>query len=212
MMRMEKNRIARCLCGLMFLVLCMVGGVQAQTVTGSVTGLVTDVSGAIVSGATVVVEDVDTGVKTPQTANAEGVYTARFLPLGHYKVTVSAPGFAPQTTQTFALEINQTVNLNSKLVAGSSTSVTVTETAPIINTTDGTISTTLTENEVQNFPLEGRNFQSVTLFTPGVVSTDPTGMTGPNATERSTTSNNLVSVNGNRGQANYYTLDGVDLN
>ncbi len=211
-MCMEKNRIARCLCGLMFLVLCMVGGVQAQTVTGSVTGLVTDVSGAIVSGATVVVEDVDTGVKTPQTANAEGVYTARFLPLGHYKVTVSAPGFAPQTTQTFALEINQTVNLNSKLVAGSSTSVTVTETAPIINTTDGTISTTLSENEVQNFPLEGRNFQAVTLFTPGVVSTDPTGMTGPNATERSTTSNNLVSVNGNRGQANYYTLDGVDLN
>ena len=92
-------------------------------------------------------------------------------------------------------------------MASTSTSVEVNETAPILDTTDGVISTTFSNNEIQNFPLEGRNFQSVALYTPGVVQTDPTGMTGSNATERSTTSNNLISVNGNRGQANYYTLD-----
>jgi hypothetical protein len=186
---------------------------KAQTTTGTVTGTVTDTTGAVVPNAAVVVEDVDTGVKTTTTTNGAGAYTVRFLPIGKYKVTISATGFASQKYDTFAVEINETVKINPKLaVASTSTSVEVNETAPILDTTDGVISTTFTNNEIQNFPLEGRNFQSVALYTPGVVQTDPTGMTGSNATERSTTSNNLISVNGNRGQANYYTLDGVDIN
>jgi hypothetical protein len=186
---------------------------QAQTTTGSITGEVSDATGAIIPNATVVVEDVDTGVKTATTTNGAGAYTVRFLPIGKYKVTISATGFATQKYDTFALEINATVKINPKLaVASTSTSVEVTEAAPILDTTDGVISTTFSDNEIQNFPLEGRNFQSVTLFTPGVVQTAPTGMTNSNATERSTTNSNLISVNGNRGQANYYTLDGVDIN
>ncbi|QMV19418.1 TonB-dependent receptor plug domain-containing protein [Granulicella sp. 5B5] len=198
--------------GLAVALLLGVAGAHAQTVTGAVTGEVTDSTGAVIPGATVVVQDTDTNVKTTVTSNAAGVYTARFLPIGHYKVLVSAQGFASQSTPAFALEINQTVELHTKLSVGSESTVNVTGTAPILNTTDGTIGTTFSENEVQNVPLEGRNFQAVTLLTPGVVSTDPTGLTGSNATLRSTTSNNLVSVNGNRGQANYYTLDGVDIN
>jgi len=185
---------------------------QAQTTTGAVTGDVTDPSGAVVSGATVDVVNTDTNVKTTVKSNGAGVYTARFLPIGHYKVSITAPGFTTEATPPFALEINQTVELHTKLSIGSESTVQVTDSAPILDTTDGTIGTTFSENEVQNIPLEGRNFQAVTLFTPGVVSTDPTGTTGANATERSTTSNNLISVNGNRGQANYYTLDGVDIN
>jgi hypothetical protein len=187
-------------------------GVRAQTSAGAITGDVTDASGAVLPGATIVVVNTDTDVKTTVTANSAGVYTARFLPIGHYKVSISAPGFETKSTPPFSLEINQTIEFHTKLSAGSETTVQVTDTAPILDTTDGTIGTTFSENEVQNIPLEGRNFQAVTLFTPGVVSTDPTGTTGSNATERSTTSNNLVSVNGNRGQANYYTLDGVDIN
>lgn len=187
-------------------------GVRAQTSTGAVTGDVTDSSGAVIPSATVVVQDTDTNVKTTVSTNGAGVYTARFLPIGHYKVMVSARGFASESTPPFSLEINQTVELHTKLSVGSESTVNVTGAAPILDTTDGTIGTTFSENEVQNVPLEGRNFQAVTLLTPGVVNTDPTGMTGSNATERSTTSNNLISVNGNRGQANYYTLDGVDIN
>jgi hypothetical protein len=197
--------------GLIFGLLAAVG-VRAQTTTGAVTGVVTDPSGAVVSGATVDVVNTDSDVKTTVTANAAGVYTARFLPIGHYKVSVSAAGFKTESTPPFSLEINQTVELHTKLSIGSESTVQVTDTAPILDTTDGTVGTTFSENEVQSIPLEGRNFQAVTLYTPGVVSTDPTGITGSNATERSTTSNNLVSVNGNRGQANYYTLDGVDIN
>jgi hypothetical protein len=185
---------------------------HAQTVTGAVTGDVSDASGAVIPGAAVVVENTDTNVKTATTTNGAGVYTVRFLPIGNYKVAFSAPGFATQSTPPFALEINQTVELHTKLSAGSENTVVVTGTAPILDTTDGIVGTTFSQNEIQNIPLEGRNFEAVTLFTPGVVSTDPTGITGTNATERSTTSNNLISVNGNRGQANDYTLDGVDIN
>jgi hypothetical protein len=192
---------------------CFAPMAQAQTVTGSVTGQVTDPTGAVIPKATVVAENVDTGVNTTATTNGAGVYSVLFLPIGRYKVTTSAAGFAERTTAPFALEINQTIKLDTVLsVASAGTSVQVTEAVPILNTTDGIVGTTFSSNEIQSFPLEGRNFQSVTLYTPGVVQTDPTGMTGNNATERSTTDNNLISVNGNRGQANYYTLDGVDIN
>ena len=180
----------------------------AQTVTGSVTGEVTDPSGALIAHAHVTAENLSTGVKTEGETNSSGVYSLRFLPIGQYRVTVDAAGFGPLSTPVFTLEINQTVKLNEKLSVGAASTVDVTTAVPLINTADGVLSTTFSENEIQNFPLEGRNFQSVALYSPGVVNTDPTGMTGGNATERSTTSNNLISVNGNRGQANYYSLDG----
>ena len=186
---------------------------RAQTVTGEITGEVTDSTGAVIPRATVTVTDLDTSVVTTAQTNKEGVYTARFLPIGHYKISTSAAGFGEKTTAPFTLEINQTIKINTTLVVGTAAnSVEVTDSVPILNTSDGTISTTFSDNEIQTLPLEGRNFQSVALFTPGVVQTDPSGMTGNNAIERSTTNNNLISVNGNRGQANYYTLDGVDIN
>jgi hypothetical protein len=200
-------------CLVLFAACLLTGLAGAQTVTGSITGQVTDASGAAIPNATVTAVSIDTGVSTPAQTNKDGFYTIRFLPIGQYKVTTAAAGFSERATAPFALEINQTIKIDTALKVGAaSTTVEVTESAPILNTTDGVISTTFSNNEIQNLPLEGRNFQSVALFTPGVVQTDPTGMTGSNATERSTTSNNLISVNGNRGQANYYTIDGVDIN
>jgi hypothetical protein len=189
----------------------MVAG--AQTTTGTVTGQVVDSTGAIIANATVNLINVENGVSIPTQSNRDGVYTVRFLPIGRYKVTTVAAGFSAKSSESFSLEINQTIKIDTMLAVGEATNtIDVTTDAPILDTTDATISTTFTNNEIQNLPLEGRNFQSVALFTPGVVNTDPSGMTGANATERSTTSNNLISVNGNRGQANYYTLDGVDIN
>ena len=189
----------------------MVAG--AQTTTGTVTGQVIDSTRAIIANATVSLINVENGVSIPTQSNRDGVYTVRFLPIGRYKVTTVAAGFSAKSSEAFSLEINQTIKIDTILAVGAATNtIDVTTDAPILDTTDATISTTFTNNEIQSLPLEGRNFQSVALFTPGVVNTDPSGMTGANATERSTTSNNLISVNGNRGQANYYTLDGVDIN
>ena len=84
--------------------------------------------------------------------------------------------------------------------------------APILNTTDGSMGISLSPEEIQSIPLNGRNFSSLTLFEPGAVSTDPTALTGSNGIERNTYNNGIVAVNGNRARANNYTLDGVDMN
>ena len=185
----------------------------AQTVTGSVTGEVTDPSGAVISKAQVTAENVDTGVKTQVETNAAGVYTIRFLPIGRYTVVVEAPGFNSETVPPFTLEINQTVKLNEKLAIGASSTVDVNSgSAPILDTTDGTLGITLSTNEIANIPLNGRNFSSVTLFQPGAVISTPSALANNNGSERDTTASGIASINGNRTQANNYTLDGVDMN
>jgi hypothetical protein len=94
---------------------------------------------------------------------------------------------------------NASVNVNGTL-------------APILNTTDGSLGLSLSSIEILTIPLNGRNFSSVTLFQPGAVATDPTGLTTNNAIERSTFNSDVVTINGNRAQANNYALEGTDIN
>ncbi len=185
----------------------------AQTVTGSVTGTVTDPSGAVVPDAAVTVLNTATGVSTSATTNGSGVYSVRFLPIGSYAVTIKSPGFNTFNTPEFTLSIDQTAKIDAHVSVGASASVDVTaEAAPILDTTDGTIGVSITAEQIGAMPLNGRNFSSVTLFQPGAVSTDPQGLVGSNGLERNTLNNGIVAVNGNRSQANNYTLDGVDMN
>jgi Carboxypeptidase regulatory-like domain len=185
----------------------------AQTVTGSITGVVTDPSGALVTGATVTTENTATGVKTTTESNGTGAYTIRFLPIGTYTLSVDAKGFTQARVDGIVLEINQTAKVNVGLKIGTTATTVVTETVhPILDTTDATLGNTLTANEIQNIPLNGRNFSSLTLYQAGAVNTDPSGLTGNNAIERNTFNNGVVSINGNRQQANNYTIEGADNN
>src|SRR4029077_18496340 len=139
----------------------------AQTVTGSITGRVTDPSGAVVVGAKITAENVATAVQIAATTNAAGVYTIRFLPVGTYKVSVEAAGFATANIPPFTLEIDQVAKVDAALKVGASTTVEVKEAFhPILNTTDATLGNTLSTNEIQNIPLNGRNFSSLTLYQP----------------------------------------------
>lgn len=200
-----------CLCFLM--AAFALSSATAQTVTGSITGVVKDPSGAVVVGATVTAENTATGVKTMAQTNDAGVYTIRFLPVGTYALDVEAKGFAPAKLNAFAIEINQTAKVDVGLKIGATeTTVVTAEVHPILDTTDATLGNTLTTTEIQNIPLNGRNFSSLTLFQPGAVNTDPTGLTGNNAIERNTFNNGVVTINGNRQQANNYTLEGADNN
>ena len=190
------------------------GSALAQNVTGAVSGTVTDPTGAVIANAKVAIKNVETGVVSPTATNGDGLYSVRFLPIGRYSVTIDAPGFTEQTTPAFQLEINQTAKIDGKLAAGggASTVEVTADTVPILNTNDSSLGTTLSTNEIANIPLNGRNFSTVTIFQPGAVVTDPQGLTGNNAIERSTQSNGVASINGNRNQANNYTLDGADQN
>ena len=185
-----------------------------QGVTGSISGTVTDPTGAVVVGATVTAKNTSLGVETSTVTNAVGAYNLRFLPVGEYTVTVSTQGFAKFERPPFVLEVDHTATIDVTLSVGTTTeSLKVeAEVAPLLNTTDATLGVTLTHNEIQAIPLNGLNFSTVTLFEPGAVNTDPQGLTGNNAIERSTFNNGINSVNGNRNQANNYTLDGIDLN
>jgi hypothetical protein len=203
----------RCFAGYSVVFLLFLSTARAQTVTGSITGRITDPSGAVVTGASVTAENTATSVKTVAQSNAAGVYSIRFLPIGSYTVTIEASGFSIQKIATFSLEIDQTAQINASLTIGTASTVTVqSDTHPILDTADSTLGNTLSANEIANIPLNGRNFSSLTLFEPGAIDTDPTGMTGQNAIERNTFNNGQSTVNGNRAQENNYTIEGADNN
>ena len=196
---------------LVFVLVLSVSAAHAQTVTGAVTGEVTDPSGASVAGASVVARNLDTGVDTPTTTNSAGLYRIEFLPIGHYQVTVKANGFTTATIPPFTLEVLQTPTFNVKLTVGNaSTTVNVSAAAPILNTDNATLDSTFTSNTIQNFPLNGLDFSALTLYVPGAVDTG--GTSGTTSFERSTYNTDTPSMNGNRAQANNYTLDGIDMN
>ena len=208
-----RTNLFRYLCLCLLMAAFALPWASAQTVTGSITGVVNDPSGAVVVGATVTAENTATGVRTTTQTNGSGAYTIRFLPIGTYTVTVDAKGFTLDTLGPFALEIDQTARIDVGLKISSAQTTVVTETAhPILDTNDATLGNTLTTTEIQNIPLNGRNFSSLTLFQPGAVDTDPTGLTGGNAIERDTFNNGVVTINGNREQANNYTIEGADDN
>ncbi len=191
--------------------LLSVTAIQAQTVTGTLTGIVTDPSGAVIPGAQVVAHNVDTGVDSVAKSDAAGLYRIAFLPIGRYTEAVDASGFGTRTIPAFQLEALQTITFNVKLSVGtSSTTLDVTESSQILDTNDSTLSSTFTANTIQNFPLNGLDFSALTLYVPGSVSTAGTG--GTTSIERSTYYTDTVNLNGNRAQANNYTLDGIDIN
>ncbi len=184
---------------------------HGQAVTGTITGTVTDASNAVVIGANATAHNLDTGVNTSATTNSAGLFRIDFLPVGRYEVTVEASGFNKATLPSFSLEALQTANFNVQLVVGSTTtSVNVSAAAPILNTDNPTISSTFTANTISNFPLNGQDFSALTLYMPGSV--DTAGTSGTTNFERSTYYTDTPNFNGNRAQANNYTLDGIDMN
>jgi Carboxypeptidase regulatory-like domain/TonB dependent receptor/TonB-dependent Receptor Plug Domain len=186
----------------------------AQTITGSVTGTVTDQSGAVIPNATVIAKNVATGVETRSTTNGAGDYNIRFLQIGQYTITVQNSGFDDQKVGPITLEVDQIARVNVRLaISGSTQQVTVSsDLQPILDTDNSRVATTFTASTIENIPLNGRNFSALTQFQPGSVNTQPQGMSGVNAIERDTDQGGQVSVNGNRAQSNNYRLDGIEIN
>jgi hypothetical protein len=201
----------RCLSLSAIALCCCTMATSAQSVTGTITGEVTDQSGAVVSGAQVVAINVNTGINSPSTTNSSGVFRIEYLPIGHYQIKVESNGFNTEVLPAFSLESMQTANFNVKLSVGSTaTTVDVSAAAPILNTTDPVVASTFTANTIQNLPLNGLDFSALTLYVPGSVNT--AGVSGMSSIERSTYFTDTPNINGNRAQSNNYTLEGIDMN
>jgi len=206
---------------MMLLFVCSIAA-SAQTITGGINGIVTDSSGAVLPNAKVVATSVETNVETTATTNNDGVYNIRFLQIGHYKVSIEAPGFATTNFGPFTIETGQNAKVDAKLaLAGTESKVTVeSELVPLLNSENPTLATTLDTRAIENIPLVGRNLTAITMFLPGAVSTQPNSFVSNAAVSGPLSGNNAsgqssgasVSVNGNRQQANQYILDGMNIN
>jgi hypothetical protein len=142
----------------------------AQFDTGSITGTVTDSTGAIVPRAAVTVTNVNTGIQTDLAADQRGIFVASDLPFGTYVVAVKASGFAETKSSPIKISVGAMVQLNLVLaVAASQETVQVNGTSTTVDTSSSTSGTTLDTNQVANLPINGRDVSSFLEIAPGSV-------------------------------------------
>ena len=160
-------RIMKLVAVLMFFIAPCSGFGQAAG--ASLTGQVTDQSGAAVPNATVSVENVGTTLTGQSTSNSEGVYRISPLPPGTYTLTVSASGFSKYVQQGIILTVGLSATQNVSLKVGSATqTVQISAIAELLNTTSPAIGMTVNEEDVTQLPLNGRDPQSLVLLAPGI--------------------------------------------
>ncbi|WP_255550717.1 TonB-dependent receptor [Granulicella sp. dw_53] len=203
----------------MFSICCVVlvlglGLVQAQTVTGSVRGVVTDPTGAVVFGAKVAIKNVDTEVVTSTTTGRAGLYSVSFLTIGNYTVTITAPGFGSTSAGPFVLQIDQIAKVDLQLQIGSaeSTVEVAANVSPILNTENATLGTSISSNTLESMPLNGLNVTYAAMFVPGAVNPTAASMGGLEGSYRNTSQDGVPSFSGNRKQGNNFVLDGIEIN
>ena len=143
--------------------------VQAQVTTGSILGTVSDQSGAVIPNAKVSVTDVDRGITKTVTTNSTGAYRIDFLLTGNYKVSVSAPGFKTYVQNGVTLNAGVPVDVNAQLSPGAVNEVVqVTSDAPLVETSNAEIGTTVNRQDMTELPLVNRNAYTLLDLTPGV--------------------------------------------
>lgn len=185
----------------------------SQTTSAGVSGRITDPSGAVVVDAEVEIKNTDTNDSITVKTNGDGLYNIPSLKPGHYLINVRKAGFRSVTVTEVELNIQDNVVRNFALQVGSiSETVTINGNDLHINTTDATVGTVIDQSYVKNMPLNGRSFQDLILLTPGTVTQPsqmsafaPRGGSGLGVTGE-------FSVNGQRAESNYYTVDGVSAN
>ncbi len=181
--------------------------VDAQQITGSIRGTVVDPSGAVVSGATVAARQTETGLTRTAVTDRVGAYVVLELPVGHYEVQVEAKGFQKYIQQGIVLDVNETANVPVRLSVGAETEqVQVHADAQLIESGVTSLGKTVSEREVLDLPLNGRNFTQLGLLQPGVVPLTP-GLAEAGGSLRE---GQAYAVNGQRPESNNFLIDGAN--
>jgi len=188
-------------------ILCVLGAILgalffslalfAQGNFGRILGTVTDQSGAVISGAKVSVIDTQRGLARTLTTDAAGEYSAPNLIPGAYTVRVEAPGFQTLNRENVALEVGQEIRVDVTPRPGAQNqSVTITEALPLVDTASATLGGTLNNADINDMPINGRNYQNLLNLRPGVV-IQPGGSPW------------TQSTNGTRPDETAWMLDGI---
>jgi|HubBroStandDraft_2_1064218.scaffolds.fasta_scaffold07865_2 hypothetical protein len=169
----------------------------AQSTAGRILGTVSDQTGAAVGGATVLVTDVQRGTSRTLTTDDSGEYVAPELLPGSYKIRVEAKGFKASERPNIGVEVATDVRADFTLQPGQVSQVVVVEDAvPLVNTTSATLGGTLSNQEINDLPLSGRNYENLLQLRPGVIRYPGGGFS-------------TTSANGLRAEDNGYYIEGL---
>jgi hypothetical protein len=194
----------RTLLGAVLALLAMAGTAGAQTATGEITGTVRDTSGAVVPGATVTVHSDLTGLTRTATTNPSGAYSFPLLPVGTYSVSAQLAGFSVAKQSDIRLQVDQVVRIDLTLAVGAATeTVEVQARTAAIDTETAAVAQVVTEKQITDLPLNGRNFLQLLFLGAGAVETD-----GEQGSMRQGVGS-AISLMGARPTSNNFMIDGT---
>jgi len=188
------------------LLLLVAVSVAAQLPTGTFLGVVKDTSGAVVPGATVTIHSTETDQTRTATTDTNGTFRVPALPVGHYDIRVEHGGFKTDAQTGLNLEVGQEAVVDFTLQVGTAEqTVQVTGEAQQVNTTNSTLGSVVSEQTIQDLPLNGRNYTDLTLLQPGITQHKSLSNAGGNQP------GTVFSSNGAPIQSNSFYLDGASL-
>ncbi len=182
---------------------------RAQVVGGTLSGTVTDSTGAVLSNADVTVHNDETGNERHLTTGADGRYSAPSVPVGTYTITVAHDGFTPQRRTGIPLTVGQSAEINITLTVDTvQQQVTVEDTPAAVNTSTQQISGLVDQRQVRQLPLNGRSYDQLITLNPGTVnySNQRSGSIGTS----NSSVGNMFSISGRRPQDNLFLLNGIE--
>jgi Carboxypeptidase regulatory-like domain/TonB dependent receptor len=189
-------------------VICLLANahVRAQDTTGTIEGLVTDKTAGAVAGARIAARNLETGFTKETEGAADGFYRLLLLPVGRYRITVTASQFATLVREPIEVNVSQTVRINLQLeLPNVAETVTVAGDAPLVDTSTNALGRVVTGRELVDLPLNGRNFTELGLLQTGVAP-----LTAGVATAGgSLRDGQAYAVNGMRPEQNMYLVDGA---
>jgi hypothetical protein len=181
---------------------------HAQVVGGSISGTVSDPSGALIPNAHVVIRNEDTGTQRTLVTGATGNFTAPSLPVGSYTIAVEASGFAHFARKGVTLTVGQSLSLNLALAVSGAETVDVQSTPQTVNTSTEQVSGLVDSRQVKELPLNGRSYDQLLSLNPGTVNSTNQRSGGTGTSNSSV--GNMFSISGRRPQDNLFLLNGIE--
>ena len=179
--------------------LFMTGAALAQSgnaTTGSITGVVADSSGAVLPGVTVTATNIDTGLTRTAVTESDGAYVLNLLQPGRYRVSAELAGLGTSAIPSVTVLLGNSTKADIKLTPQVSETLTVTAAAPVVDTTRSGTAQSVTQDQIENLPILGRDFRSLAQLTPGIQSAF----------------GSRITANGARGLSTDYNIDGASSN